>query len=98
MAAFFECDVTDPVAALIRCIEQGSRALLMDRSALPDAFFDLSTGVAGELAQKLANYGVRMAGVVPDLAAHSVRFRARDVVEASNLLTFLDNWDQDLKP
>lgn len=30
--------------------------------------------------------------------AHSVRFRARDIVEASNLLTFLDNWDQDLKP
>ncbi|HJS59056.1 MAG TPA: M55 family metallopeptidase [Vicinamibacteria bacterium] len=30
--------------------------------------------------------------------AHSVRFRVRDIVEASNLLTFLDNWDQDLKP
>ena len=90
MAAFFECEVADPVAALIRCIEQGSRALLMDRSALPDAFFDLSTGVAGELAQKLANYGVRMAGVVPDLAAHSVRFRefAREASAGTQLRFF----------
>jgi D-amino peptidase len=30
--------------------------------------------------------------------SHSVRFRVKDVVEASNLLTFLDNWDQELKP
>jgi D-amino peptidase len=30
--------------------------------------------------------------------AHSLRFRVKDIVEASNLLTFLDNWDQDLKP
>ncbi|HET7293585.1 MAG TPA: M55 family metallopeptidase [Vicinamibacteria bacterium] len=30
--------------------------------------------------------------------AHSVRFRTRDILETSNLLTFLDNWDQELKP
>jgi hypothetical protein len=62
------------VAAVVRCIEHGSRALLLDRDALPAAFFDLSTGVAGELVQKLVNYDVRMAAVVPDLAAHSQRF------------------------
>lgn len=65
----------DPIAALIRCIEQGARALLFDRGALPAAFFDLSTGVAGELAQKLVNYHVRVAAVVPDLPACSPRFR-----------------------
>jgi hypothetical protein len=50
-AAFFEADgarAADPLAAVVRCIEHGSRALLLDRDALPDAFFDLSTGVAGE--------------------------------------------------
>ena len=75
---FFEPDAAEPitpVAALVRCIEHGSRALLLDRSALPAAFFDLSTGVAGEFVQKLTNYGVRMAAVVPDLAAHPPRFR-----------------------
>lgn len=74
----FEADGADPiepVAALVRCIEDGARALLLDRNALPAAFFDLSTGVAGELVQKLTNYGIRMAAVVPDLSVHSPRFR-----------------------
>jgi D-amino peptidase len=30
--------------------------------------------------------------------SHTVRFRAKDVVEVANILTFLDNYDQDLKP
>ena len=72
--AIYEADAAqalDPVAALIRCIEHEARALLFDRGTLPAAFFDLSTGVAGEVAQKLVNYGIRMAAVVPDLSACS---------------------------
>lgn len=65
----------DPVAEVVRCIEHGARALLFDRGALPAAFFDLSTGVAGEVTQRLVNYGLRMAAVVPDLSAHSPHFR-----------------------
>ena len=78
MSSFFEAAggrPVNPVVALIACIEQGSRALLLDRDALSAAFFDLSSGVAGELVQKLVNYGVRMAAVVPDLAVHSPRFQ-----------------------
>ena len=65
----------DPLRAVVACIESGTFALLLDDGALPDAFFDLSTGVAGDVVQKLVNYGVRMAAVVPALDAHSVRFR-----------------------
>jgi hypothetical protein len=65
----------DPVRAVFRCIEEDARALLFDRGALPAAFFDLRTGVAGELAQKLQNYGLRMASVVPDLVAQPARFQ-----------------------
>jgi hypothetical protein len=65
----------DPLHAVRRCIEEGAAALLFDHGALPAAFFDLSTGVAGEVAQKLSNYGLRMAGVVPDLTVHSPRFQ-----------------------
>lgn len=78
MAAFFEAGGAppgDPVAAVVRCMEHGSRALLFGEGALPAAFFDLRSGVAGELVQKLVNYDVRMAAVVPDLALHPVRFR-----------------------
>ena len=77
-SALFEPDGAQPidlVAALRSCIEHGRRALLLDHGSLPAAFFDLSTGVAGELVQKLVNYHVRMAAVVPDLAVHSPRFR-----------------------
>jgi hypothetical protein len=75
---FFEVagpEPVDAVRAVIYCIEHGALAMLFDRGALPGAFFDLSTGVAGEVAQKLTNYGIRMAGVVPDLGAHSARFQ-----------------------
>jgi len=65
----------DPLAAIIRCIEKGTRALLFDDGALPARFFDLSSGLCGEVVQKLMNYGVRMAAVVPDLAVHSARFQ-----------------------
>jgi hypothetical protein len=64
-----------PGAAVIHCVEHGAGALLFDHGALPAAFFDLSTGIAGELAQKLANYGIRMAAVVPDPSIHSARFQ-----------------------
>lgn len=74
----FEPDANQPadlLGALRTCIERGARALLLDRGAIPAAFFDLSTGNAGEVAQKLVDYRIRMAAVVPDLGAHSARFR-----------------------
>lgn len=65
----------DPIAAVTLCIESGAGSLLLDRSSMPAAFFDLSTGVAGALVQRLTNYGIRMAAVVPDRASHSRAFQ-----------------------
>jgi hypothetical protein len=65
----------DPAGVVAGCIESGAHALLIDRGALPDAFFDLSSGVAGELLHRLSVYGIRLAGVVPDPAAHSQPFQ-----------------------
>ena len=65
----------DPREVATRCIESGSRALLADGDALPPEFFDLSSGVAGELLHRLSVYGVRLAGVVPDPASHSAPFQ-----------------------
>jgi hypothetical protein len=77
VTAFFEPErgaALDVAALVAGCVERGARALLLDRAALPDAFFDLRSGIAGELAQKLVNYEIRLAAVVPDLAVHSARF------------------------
>ena len=65
----------DPVAVITRCIESGENRLLLDRDALAPEFFDLSTGVAGALVQRLTQYEIRMAGVVPDPSIHSQPFQ-----------------------
>lgn len=62
----------DPVRA---CIESGQRRLLIDHDAVPPAFFDLSTGVAGGIVQRLTMYGIRMAVVVADPSLHSGPFQ-----------------------
>jgi len=78
MSPFAEFDASDafsPHAVAAAGLFQDGRALLIDRAALPDAFFDLRTGLAGELTQRLSLYGIRLACVVPDLAAQPERFR-----------------------
>jgi Domain of unknown function (DUF4180) len=51
---------------------------------LDPAFFDLSTGIAGEITQKLVNYRLRLA-VVGDIAEHLDASTAlRDYVWESN--------------
>jgi hypothetical protein len=41
----------------------------------PPEFFDLKTGFAGELLQKLENYGIRLAAVFASDEGYSDRFR-----------------------
>lgn len=74
-AEFTSGDAFTPHAVLSACFEHGHESILIDRDALPAAFFDLRTGIAGERAQRLTLYGVRLACVVPDLASQSERFR-----------------------
>jgi hypothetical protein len=77
---YFECrplstGAFDPRAVVRSCIENGAACLLLDSDALPPAFFDLSSGVAGALLHGLSVYQMRMAGVVPDPSAYSLRFQ-----------------------
>jgi hypothetical protein len=65
----------DPQQALTQCVESSADAVLFDVGALPNAFFDLSSGLAGELLHKFGTYGIRLAGVVPDPSIHPERFQ-----------------------
>ncbi|MFG0260940.1 MAG: DUF4180 domain-containing protein [Novipirellula sp. JB048] len=58
--------------------------LVVPVSRVDPAFFDLSTGVAGELVQKAANYRVRLAivGDVTPWTATSSSLRAFDLAKA----------------
>jgi PadR family transcriptional regulator AphA len=65
-------EILDLVAA---CFEHDSACLLIESRNLPPAFFDLRSGFAGELVQKLQNYHIRLAGVFPSEDAYDERFR-----------------------
>jgi hypothetical protein len=62
----------DIAKAIGEGMERGG--LLIDEAQLGPAFFDLHTGLAGEVFQKFTNYRVRLALVIADPAAHGSRF------------------------
>jgi hypothetical protein len=62
----------DIAAALSASIDQGG--LLLDESQLGADFFELRTGLAGEVLQKFTNYRARLAIVIADASAYGSRF------------------------
>jgi hypothetical protein len=68
----------DDVVALIgTCFEQGVRAVLLYPDNLTTRFFDLSSGEAGTILQKLRQYRIKLAVVeAPGGAPHSESFQA----------------------
>jgi Domain of unknown function (DUF4180) len=58
--------------ALAAAMEEGG--LLLNEGDLAPSFFDLKSGLAGELFQKFVNYRVPLALVVTDPAVYGERF------------------------
>ncbi len=56
-------------------IENGTSLLVLRDSNLDPAFYDLKTGLAGEILQKVADYAVRLAIVGPIEGLGSKRFQ-----------------------
>jgi|SRR4029453_11866348 Domain of unknown function (DUF4180) len=61
-------DVVDVVGASL------GRRLVLEENDLGPAFFDLRSGLAGELIQKFVNYHIRVAIIVPSPEIHGERF------------------------
>ena len=59
---------------LARSFDSGGQ-LLVSEAELGTEFFDLSSGIAGELMQKLVNYGQSLAVVVSDPSQYSSSFQ-----------------------
>jgi hypothetical protein len=62
-------DIPDAISACL-----GVGVLLLTEEDLGPAFFNLRSGLAGELLQKFVNYRIKVAIVVPDPKAHGERF------------------------
>jgi hypothetical protein len=65
----------------------GCRKVLLHRRNLPDAFFSLKTGLAGEILQKFTNYSVQLAivGDFSDIQSRSLRDFIRECNRGSQV-------------
>jgi hypothetical protein len=63
-------DISDAIGACF-----GTAGIIFVEEDFAPEFFDLRTGLAGELFQKLTNYHLRAAIVLPSPEAHGDRFR-----------------------
>jgi len=66
---------TDVNTMLEAVFSNDVRHVLLPAEALSDAFFDLKTGLAGELMQKLANYNIKGAVLLTEEALANPRFQ-----------------------
>ena len=74
--------------ALGECL--GSGGLILTESDLAQEFFDLRSGLAGELFQKFINYKVRVAIILPNTEAYGERFAELAYEhESHNLIRFV---------
>jgi hypothetical protein len=62
-------DISDAVGATF-----GKAGLILTESDLSADFFDLRTGLAGELFQKFTNYQLRLVLIVPEPQIYGDRF------------------------
>lgn len=67
-------NVADTDRLIEACLSEGVGSVLLYAQNLTHAFFDLSSGEAGAILQKLRNYGIRLAIVC---APGHVRFSSR---------------------
>jgi hypothetical protein len=86
----------DAAGVVNTCIESGTDRLLLDDGALPPEFFDLSTRIAGTMVQRLTQYEIRMAAVVPDPSIHSQPFQdfAREANTGRSWFRFFPDREQ----
>ncbi len=83
-------DVNDLIGA---CFEHGTHSVLLHAQNLTEQFFDLSSGDAGEILQKLRNYHIKAAIVAPpDSVRRSTMFgeMAREESKSGDFRIFDD--------
>jgi hypothetical protein len=83
-------DIPDALAACF-----GTAGLILTEADLAQEFFDLRSGLAGEVLQKFVNYGARVAIVLPNPGAYGERFSELAYEHASHgLIRFVRSIDE----
>lgn len=82
-----EMSLTDAQSALdliasVRYAVENADAIVMPKALINEDFFQLSTGLAGEILQKYINYGMKLA-IVGDFSSYASK-ALRDFIRESN--------------
>ncbi|MCW4470067.1 DUF4180 domain-containing protein [Flavobacterium sp. MFBS3-15] len=75
-------DAQEAAELLINCHYQGADSLIIREENLPPAFFDLKTGLAGDILQKFSTYSGRLA-IIGDFSKYDSN-SLRDFIYESN--------------
>jgi hypothetical protein len=77
---------------------QGATGIIIRQAQLPDGFFDLKTGVAGEILQKFSNYRMKLS-IIGDFSIYSSK-SLKDFIFESNKqghISFTDNMENAIR-
>jgi len=72
----------DALDLMANCQYQGTSKIILDEKNIVDEFFDLKTGIAGEVLQKFSNYNCQLA-IVGDFSKFQSK-SLRDFIYESN--------------
>lgn len=75
--------ICDGPSALELAVNAGAQCIAVNKAAVSEDFFDLSTGVAGDAVQKLVNYRYRLA-IVGDFSQYSSKALRDYMYECNN--------------
>ncbi|AMP21232.1 cytoplasmic protein [endosymbiont 'TC1' of Trimyema compressum] len=78
--------------------QYGCHKILIHKEALTEEFFDLKTGLAGEILQKYTNYGIKIA-IIGDFSIYNNKSLKDFMYESNkgNNVFFLENEDKALE-
>ncbi|MDR1210285.1 MAG: DUF4180 domain-containing protein [Clostridiales bacterium] len=90
--------ITDGQSAIEFALNVGERLIAVNKGAVSEDFFRLSTGVAGEVSQKFVNYGYRVA-IIGDFSGYASEPLRDYIYECNNggHLYFVDSEEAALK-
>ena len=91
-------DVQDALDLMADCDYQGARSIIIGKENITPDFFNLKTGLAGEILQKFSTYNVRLA-IIGDFSEYDSK-SLRDFIFESNKggrILFLTDMDKAIK-
>jgi hypothetical protein len=95
---FIISDIPDVLDLIAEAGLHGCSSLIISANSLDDRFFDLKTGIAGEILQKFSNYRVRLA-IIGDFTVYKSKSLQDFILECNRgrLILFCDDVNSALK-